>query len=87
MAASCCTCVVWGIVPPRASVWCSCHGLSLCIRAHEPVGADLVVQGRDLSRIPLVGIWSKMQPTSRRLDVLPVWVLTRVLTPCPESLP
>jgi hypothetical protein len=29
--------------------------------------------------IPLVGNWSEMQPTGRRLDVLPVWFLTRVL--------
>jgi hypothetical protein len=26
--------------------------------------------------ILLVGNWSEMQPTSRRLDVLPMWVLT-----------
>jgi hypothetical protein len=37
---------------------------------------------------PLVGNWSEMQPAGGRLDVLPVWVLTRVLNPpCPESLP
>jgi hypothetical protein len=36
--------------------------------------------------IRLVGNWSEMQPTSRRPDVLPVWVLTRVLSlPRPES--
>jgi hypothetical protein len=50
MAASCCTCMAWRIVPPRASVWCSCRGLSLRVRAHEPVGTDLVVRGGDLSR-------------------------------------
>jgi hypothetical protein len=38
--------------------------------------------------VRLAGSWSEMQPTGRRLDVLPVWVLTKVLTPpCPESLP
>jgi hypothetical protein len=38
--------------------------------------------------IPIVGNWLEMQPTGRRLDILPVWVLTRALTPpCPESLP
>jgi hypothetical protein len=38
--------------------------------------------------VPLVGNWSEMQPAGRRLDVCPVWVLTRVLSPpCPESLP
>jgi hypothetical protein len=62
----------------------------------------LVVRGGDLSceaetcrarrrlvvRIPLVGNWSKMQPTGRRLDILPVWVFTRVLSPPhPESWP
>jgi hypothetical protein len=31
--------------------------------------------------IPLVGNQSEMQPTGRRLDVLPVWVLTVVLRP------
>jgi hypothetical protein len=42
---------------------------------------------RLLVGVPLVGNWSQMQPTSRRLDVLPVWVLTGVLTPpCPERL-
>jgi hypothetical protein len=45
----------------------------------------LVVRGGDF---PLVGNWSEMQPTGRRLDVLPVRVLTRVLSPpCPKSLP
>jgi hypothetical protein len=29
--------------------------------------------------VPLVGNWSEMQPTGRRLDVLPVRVLTRVV--------
>jgi hypothetical protein len=43
---------------------------------------------RLLVGIPLVGNWSEMQPTGQRLDVLPVWVLTRVLSPpCPESSP
>jgi hypothetical protein len=49
----------------------------------------LVVRGGDLSEgIPLVGSWSEMQPTGQRLDVLPVWVLTRALSlPRPESWP
>jgi hypothetical protein len=38
--------------------------------------------------VPLVGNWSKMQPTGRRLDALPVWLLTKIFSPpCPESLP
>jgi hypothetical protein len=49
----------------------------------------LVVRGGDFScdagtcrgGIPLVGNWSEMLPTGRRLDVLPVWVLTGVLSP------
>jgi hypothetical protein len=37
--------------------------------------------------VPLVGKLSEMQPTGQRLDVLPVWVLTRIFSPpCPESL-
>jgi hypothetical protein len=62
----------------------------------------LVVWGRDFSckvktsrarrrlvvEVPLVGNWSEMQPTSRILDVLPVWVLTRLFSPpCLESFP
>jgi hypothetical protein len=49
----------------------------------------LVVRGGDSSwGVPLVGNWSEMQPTGQRLDVLPVRVLTRVLSPpCRESLP
>jgi hypothetical protein len=59
----------------------------------EPEGGrarrSLVMRGGDLLwGIPLVGNWSDMQPTGRRLDVLPVWVLTRVLSlPRLESWP
>jgi hypothetical protein len=98
MAASCCTCVAWGIVPPRTSVVV----LALRVWDHVPVGAGLVMRGGDLSceagtyrarwrlvvGVPLVGNRSEMQATDRRLDVLPLWVLTRVFPPpCPESLP
>jgi hypothetical protein len=49
----------------------------------------LVVRCRDFSceaetsrgGIPLVGNWSEVLPTGRRPDVLPVWVLTGVLSP------
>jgi hypothetical protein len=48
----------------------------------------LVVRGGDLSceaetsrGVPLVGNWSEMLPTGWRLDVLPVSVLTGVLSP------
>jgi hypothetical protein len=42
----------------------------------------LVVRGGDLSEgVPLVGNWSKMLPTGREHDVLPVRVLTGVLSP------
>jgi hypothetical protein len=45
MAASCCTCATWGIVPPRASV----VALALHVWAHMPVGTGLVLRGGDLS--------------------------------------
>jgi hypothetical protein len=97
MAASCCTYMMWRFVPPHVSVVV----LTPCIWAHTPVGTGLLVRGGDLSceaetcrakrrlvvGVPLVGNWSEMQPTGQRLDVLLVWVLTRVFSPCPESLP
>jgi hypothetical protein len=45
MAASCCTCMTWGIVPPRALVVV----LALCVWAHVPAGTGLLVRGGDLS--------------------------------------
>jgi hypothetical protein len=96
MAASCGTCMAWRIVPPRASVavhtpcvWahdlsceaeaCRARGGSSCEVETSRARQRLVVG------VPLVGNWSVMQPTGRRLHVFPVWVLTRVLsTPCPE---
>jgi hypothetical protein len=45
MAANCCTCVTWGIVPPRASV----VALALRVWPHVPVGAGLVARGGDFS--------------------------------------
>jgi hypothetical protein len=45
----------------------------------EPGGGR--ARRRLLVRTPLVGNWSEMLPTVRRLDVLLVWVLTRVLSP------
>jgi hypothetical protein len=98
MAASCCSCMTWRFVPPHASV----ARLVPCVWAHAPVGAGLVVRGGDLSceaetccarwrlvvGVPLVGNWSELWPTGQRLDVLPVWVLTKIFSPpCPESLP
>jgi hypothetical protein len=81
MAASCCTCMTWRFIPPHASAVM----LEPCVWAHTPVGTGLVVRGEDF---PLVGNWSEMQPTGQGLDVLPVWVLTRVPSPpFPESLP
>jgi hypothetical protein len=41
--------MTWGIVPHARRWWCSRRGLSLCVRAHAPVGADLVVRDGDLS--------------------------------------
>jgi hypothetical protein len=45
MAASCCTCMTWRFVPPRALV----ATLVPCIWAHVPVGAGLLVRGGDFS--------------------------------------
>jgi hypothetical protein len=45
MAASCCNCTTWGIVPPRASVVV----LALRVWTHVPARAELVVRGGDLS--------------------------------------
>jgi hypothetical protein len=45
MTASCCTCMAWGIIPPRASVVV----LVLCVWAYVLVGAGLLVRGGDLS--------------------------------------
>jgi hypothetical protein len=45
MAASCCTRMTWGIIPPNALV----VELALCFRAHVPAGAGLLVRGGDLS--------------------------------------
>jgi hypothetical protein len=49
----------------------------------------LVMRDGDLSEgIPLVGNWSEMLPTGPNRDVLPVWVLTGVLSlPCLEPWP
>jgi hypothetical protein len=45
VAASCCTCTMWGIVPPCASVVV----LALYVWAHVPMGAGLLVRDGDLS--------------------------------------
>jgi hypothetical protein len=44
-------------------------------------GGDLSCEAELVMGIPLVGNYSEMLPTGRRLDVLPVWVLARVLGP------
>jgi hypothetical protein len=49
MAASCCTCMTWRFVPPRALV----ATLVPCVWAHVPVGAGLLVRGGDFS-------WSRL---------------------------
>jgi hypothetical protein len=45
MAASCCTCMTWRFVSPRASV----AMLELCVWVYAPVETELVVRGGDLS--------------------------------------
>jgi hypothetical protein len=44
MVASCCICMAWGTVLPRASV----VALALCVWAHVPAGAGLLVRGGDV---------------------------------------
>jgi hypothetical protein len=77
MAASYCTCMAWGIVPPHASVVVLAPWLVSCVLAHTPVEVGLLVWGGDLScgaetcrarwrlvvGIPLAGNLSEMQPT------------------------
>jgi hypothetical protein len=66
-----------------------CHGPRTSQSRSEVVrGGDFSCEAETFVGIPLVGNWLEMQPTGRRLDVLPVWVLTRVLSlPRPESWP
>jgi hypothetical protein len=45
MAADCCICMAWGTVPPRVSV----EAIALCVWAHAPAEAVLVVRGGDSS--------------------------------------
>jgi hypothetical protein len=81
---------------PRVSVvaltpWAhaACHGPRTSRSYGEVVcGGDLScvaescrARRRLVVGVPLVGNWSEMLPTGRRLDVLPVWVLTRALSP------
>jgi hypothetical protein len=45
MAASCCSCMTWRFVPPHSLL----AVLVLCVWAHAPVGARLLVRGGDSS--------------------------------------
>jgi hypothetical protein len=96
MTASWCVCMAQGIVPPRVSVVvlaprarAACHGPRTSRSRGEVVRGSGWSCEAETSRarqrllvgIPLVGIWSEMLPTGRRLDVLQVWVLTGVLSP------
>jgi hypothetical protein len=86
-----------GIVPPRVMVEALvardravCHGPRLSRSWGELApGGDLSCEAKTChARVPLVGNWSEMLPTGRKHDVLPVWVLTRVLSlPRLESWP
>jgi hypothetical protein len=71
-----------GIVPPRVMV--EALVLQACATCHGPrlsQSQGELVRGGDLSEgIPLMGNWSEMLPTGRKHDVLPVWVLTGVLS-------
>jgi hypothetical protein len=60
----------------------------LLVRDGDCMGQRLVVRGGDCSEeVSPVENWSEMLPTSRERDVLPVMVLTGVLSPRPESWP
>jgi hypothetical protein len=97
MTASWYICMARGVVPPRITV--KVLAPQACTACHGPRTSRSwgeVVRGGDLScevetcraRIPLVGNWSETLPTGRKRDVLPVWVLTRVLSlPRLESWP
>jgi hypothetical protein len=45
MAPGCCIFMAWGTSPSRASV----EALALCVWAHVPAGAGLLMRGGDLS--------------------------------------
>jgi hypothetical protein len=74
---------------PRASVvvlapWAraACHGPHTSRSRGRSCEAETFrARRRLLGGIPLVGNWSEMPPTGRRLDVLLVWILTGVLSP------
>jgi hypothetical protein len=70
--------MAWGIVPPRASVVVLAPRVMALVQS-EPEGGR--ARRRLVVVIPLIGNWLEMQPTGWRLDVLPVWVLTGVLSP------
>jgi mono/diheme cytochrome c family protein len=88
MATSWFICMARGVIPPRviakvlAPQACAvCHGPHQLELGEARARQILVVRGEDLSEgILLVGNWSEMQPTGQKRDVLPVWVLTRVLS-------
>jgi hypothetical protein len=83
MAASCCTCMTWRFVSPHA-----CDARTVRLDPHTSRDWTCRARRRLVVGVPLMGNGSEMQPTGQRLDVLPVWVLTRVFSPpCPESLP
>jgi hypothetical protein len=82
MAASYCICMAWESFPHARWWWCSRLGLTSCAMAHAPVGAGgRSCEAETYRGVPFVGNWSEMLPTGRRLDALPVWVLTGVLSP------
>jgi hypothetical protein len=84
-----------GLVPcvlgPRTSWGRTCRATRRLVMRGGELSCEVETcraRRRLIVRIPLVVNWSEMQPTGQRLDVLPVWVLTRVLSPpCHESLP
>jgi hypothetical protein len=69
MAASCCTCMMWGIVLPRTLVLV----LVPCVWAHVSSGAGILVRGGDLSwGIPDEDITSMDMHEASPLDIQPI---------------
>jgi hypothetical protein len=89
MAANWCIRMARGVVPPRViakvlapQARVTCHGPHTSRSRGELVrGGELLCEAETCrARILVVGNWSEMLPTSRNCDVLPLWVLTGVLS-------
>jgi hypothetical protein len=66
--------VYWGCA--ACHVPCLSRSWGLLVR-----GGDLSCEAETARGVPLLGNWSEILPTGREQDVLPVMVLTGVLSP------